>query len=160
MGHEPGRCQWQMKPRRSVCSGRQDASLLFQAKRLPGTANGVWGLFRYVKGKCDVGCKFFLGIGDTRSLEKAEDLGEDPLRHGVRRATSPGGGGHAPPLGELASGARLRGFQKRVDILLGLGDGEGVTGDVGDGRELFRLAVQFQQRPAVALGKAAFQKHR
>ena len=29
-----------VKGKRSVCRGRQDASLLCQAKRLPGTANG------------------------------------------------------------------------------------------------------------------------
>ena len=40
-GHEPGRCRWQMKPRRSECRGRQDASLLCQAQQLPGTANGI-----------------------------------------------------------------------------------------------------------------------
>ena len=39
-GREPVRCRWQMKHRRSVCRGRQDASLLRQAQRLPGTANG------------------------------------------------------------------------------------------------------------------------
>ena len=39
-GHELGCCQWQIKPKRSARRGRQDASLLCQAKRLPGTASG------------------------------------------------------------------------------------------------------------------------
>ena len=39
-GREPERRQRRSKRGRSVCSGRQDASLLRQARHLPGTANG------------------------------------------------------------------------------------------------------------------------
>jgi len=39
-GREPERCRWQSKRRRSVCSGRQKASLLCKAMLSPGTANG------------------------------------------------------------------------------------------------------------------------
>ena len=39
-GREPDRRRWRVKGRRSVCSGRQEASLLRQAMLLPGTANG------------------------------------------------------------------------------------------------------------------------
>ena len=45
-----------VKGKRSECRGRQDASLLCQAKRLPGTANGDYfgkgdGMWR-IEGKC------------------------------------------------------------------------------------------------------------
>ena len=40
VGREPDRRRWRMKGGRSECRGRQETSLLRQAKFLPGTANG------------------------------------------------------------------------------------------------------------------------
>ena len=50
-GREPERRRWRKKRGRSVCSGRQYASLLRQAQRMPGTANGNRWTLHLVPGR-------------------------------------------------------------------------------------------------------------
>ena len=86
-GHEPLRRQWREKQGCSVCRGRQDASPLCRAKRLPGTANGesidckthpqgcglqsIWGVAAHPMG----GVFFCLGFGIRRGRIATAPLG-------------------------------------------------------------------------------------
>ena len=66
VGREPERCRWQKERWRSVCSGRQETSLLCQAKFLPGTAIG--------QGECDVANRIPPNVANNNTFSLGERI--------------------------------------------------------------------------------------